>query len=167
MQEKTPLINEDGSIMVIALIILVLLTLLGISATTTSTIEVQIAGNDRICKQNFYLAEGAAMVALQTLEDAAVGDLRPATTTFSWLATSAVNMSDPATMLAYDNLGPDNLGTLPGIDPNARYGVVSQGIAPGSSLDMTAPSQLYEFAVYGLYSGNGQSHIVVGYRRRF
>ena len=160
MQEKTPLINEDGSIMVIALIMLVLLTLLGISATTTSTIEVQIARNDRICKQNFYLAEGAAMVGLQRLEDADVDDLRPATTSFPWLKDSSVDMSDPDVMFPIAQ-------PLSSIDSNARYGAVSHGIAEDSSLVMTETSQLYEYSVYGLYSGNGQSHIVVGYRKRF
>ena len=166
MKEKSLLRNEDGSIMVIALVLLVLLTFLGMSATTTSSIEVQIARNDRIYKQNFYLAEGAAMTALQTLEDAAPANLMPTTTTFSWLTTSAVDMSNPATMITYDDQGPGNLGTL-AIDPNARYGVVSHGIAPGASYLITSPTRLYEYSVYGLYSGNGQSHIVMGYRKRF
>jgi type IV pilus assembly protein PilX len=48
--------NERGSVLVIALIMLVLLTILGISATTTSDIEVQIAGNERNYKRTFYTA---------------------------------------------------------------------------------------------------------------
>ena len=50
--------NEQGSITVIALMILVVLTLLGITITRTSTIDVQIAGNEIRFKQNFYVAEG-------------------------------------------------------------------------------------------------------------
>jgi Tfp pilus assembly protein PilX len=50
--------NEQGSITVIALMILVVLTLLGITITRTSTIDVQIAGNEIYYKQNFYVAEG-------------------------------------------------------------------------------------------------------------
>ena len=50
--------SEQGSITVIALMILVVLTLLGITITRTSTIDVQIAGNEIPFKQNFYVAEG-------------------------------------------------------------------------------------------------------------
>ena len=39
--------GSEGSITVIALLILVVLTILGVSATITSRTEVQIAGNDR------------------------------------------------------------------------------------------------------------------------
>ena len=50
--------NEQGSITVIALMILVVLTLLGITISRTSTIDIQIAGNEIPFKQNFYVAEG-------------------------------------------------------------------------------------------------------------
>ena len=50
--------TEQGSITVIALMILVVLTLLGITITRTSTIDMQIAGNEIPFKQNFYVAEG-------------------------------------------------------------------------------------------------------------
>ncbi len=50
--------SEQGSITVIALMLLVVLTLLGITISRTSTIDVQIAGNEIPFKQNFYVAEG-------------------------------------------------------------------------------------------------------------
>jgi len=50
--------NEQGSVTVIALMILVVLTLLGITITRTSTIDVRIAGNEIFYKQDFYVAEG-------------------------------------------------------------------------------------------------------------
>lgn len=51
--------NEDGSAIVIAVLVLLLVTILGISATNTTTIELQIAGNDKIDKTAFYAAEAA------------------------------------------------------------------------------------------------------------
>lgn len=65
MQEKSLLKNEDGSIIVLAMIMLVLLTLLGISATTTSSIEVQIAANENRALQNLYQAESGNHYALE------------------------------------------------------------------------------------------------------
>ncbi len=50
--------SEQGSITVIALMILVVLTLLGITISRTSTIDVRIAGNEIPYKQKFYVAEG-------------------------------------------------------------------------------------------------------------
>ena len=48
--------NDRGSALVVALLVLVLLTLMGISATTTSTIEVQMAGNEKFHDMAFYLS---------------------------------------------------------------------------------------------------------------
>jgi type IV pilus assembly protein PilX len=49
--------DEQGTILVVALIMLTLLTLIGISASTTSQIEIQISGNDKQHKAIFYAAE--------------------------------------------------------------------------------------------------------------
>jgi hypothetical protein len=51
--------NENGSALLISLLILGLLTLLGIFATNTTNIELQIAGNDKLHKVAFYAAEAA------------------------------------------------------------------------------------------------------------
>jgi hypothetical protein len=59
---------EDGSITVLALIMLALLTLLGIAATMTSSIEVQIAGNDDRHKIALYEADGGTEVGFEVLE---------------------------------------------------------------------------------------------------
>ena len=59
MKEKCLPKNEDGFVLVIALIMMVLLTLLGISASTTTEIEMQIAGNERSHGIAFYAAEAA------------------------------------------------------------------------------------------------------------
>jgi hypothetical protein len=52
-----PLNNERGSMIALAMIILALLTLIGISSTTTSTTEVQIATNNQSYQLEFYLAD--------------------------------------------------------------------------------------------------------------
>jgi len=58
MKEKPIFLNnEKGSVLIVAVIFLMLLTVLGIFATTTSTIELQISGNDKINKMVFYAAD--------------------------------------------------------------------------------------------------------------
>jgi hypothetical protein len=50
--------NEEGSAIVVAFVLLVVLTLLGVFATRTSTIDIQIASNQIPYQQNFYISEG-------------------------------------------------------------------------------------------------------------
>lgn len=66
MNIKILLTNEDGSVLVAALIILVLLTLMGMAATKTSTIEVQIAANESYHRLAFYSAEAALAYMIKT-----------------------------------------------------------------------------------------------------
>ena len=75
------------------------------------------------------------------------------------------DLSDSDDMATEIGLGP--LG-VSNVNANAYYGVVALGIGFGDSLDITAPSQMNEYAIYGFYSGNdGRSHVVVGYKKRF
>ena len=55
---KDILNNEKGNVTVIALMMLVILTLIGISASRTSTTDMQIARNEIPHKQDFYISEG-------------------------------------------------------------------------------------------------------------
>jgi hypothetical protein len=50
--------KDKGSVTVVALIILVVLTLLGVGITKTSSVDIRISGNELSRKQNFYVAEG-------------------------------------------------------------------------------------------------------------
>ncbi|MBW1815443.1 MAG: hypothetical protein JRJ39_17975 [Deltaproteobacteria bacterium] len=65
MRDKTLIRNENGSVIVLAVVMLVLLTFLGISATRTSTIEVQIAANEKRAVQDLYQAEAGDHFALE------------------------------------------------------------------------------------------------------
>lgn len=63
------LTDESGSVLVIALLMLVFLTLLGIASTTTTSIELQIAQNERIYQKHFNAAEAAALHAVQWISE--------------------------------------------------------------------------------------------------
>ena len=65
MKDNTLIRNQEGSVIVLSMVLLVLLTILGISATRTSTIEVQIASNERQAVQNQYQAESGNHYALE------------------------------------------------------------------------------------------------------
>jgi len=59
MKQKFQIENDKGSVTVLAVVLLMLLTLLGMAALSTSSIEVQIAGNELRYKLAFYAAESA------------------------------------------------------------------------------------------------------------
>jgi len=59
MKQKLQIENEKGSVTVLAVVLLMLLTLLGMAALSTSSIETQIAGNEMRSKLAFYAAESA------------------------------------------------------------------------------------------------------------
>lgn len=60
--------NEDGFVLVTAMVMLVILTLLGTFALNTTIFELQISGNDRVAKQTFYKADGGAQAGIELLE---------------------------------------------------------------------------------------------------
>ncbi len=60
--------NQRGSALIVALLMLVVLTLLGISATTTSTVELQISGNDKLYKRSFFAADGGTAAGSELIE---------------------------------------------------------------------------------------------------
>ena len=163
--------NEDGSVLILALLILAFLSIIGVSATTTSTIEVQIAGNDRTFKRNFYKAEAGAMEAAQRLENETdTNVLTNRTPVYLTAFDSTADMTLSSNWDYDDTGGNDNAETAnASIDPNGTtyFSIVDKGIADGSSLSLGS-SNLHEYTIYGLYkSTDGESLVEVGYRKRF
>ena len=71
---KTPsliLKNEQGSTIIIAMMILVFLTIIGISAINTSKFESQIAGNEHRYQIDFYVADSGWREGAMWLESLA------------------------------------------------------------------------------------------------
>jgi hypothetical protein len=59
--------NEKGLVLIIALLILLVLTLIGISAIGTTIFETNISGNERIGTDAFYASEAGIHVGLNQL----------------------------------------------------------------------------------------------------
>jgi hypothetical protein len=159
MRVKSLLRNEDGSVIVLALVMLVLLTIIGMSASSTSTIEVQIAGNAARAKQNLYSAEAAAMESVQLLEEENDFDnLIFPSPVYAWLNDDLGDIPNPSTI---------PFQQVSATTGNPSYAAVFRGVTGATSLGVTSGSQLYTYDVYGIYSGNGVSQVVLGYKKRF
>lgn len=61
--------DEGGFVLVGAMLILLLLMLIGISASNTTTMEIHIAGSDRARKETFSQADGGVRLGIRLVEE--------------------------------------------------------------------------------------------------
>lgn len=62
--------NQSGSALLFAILMLALLTIIGLSASSNTTLELLIAGNDKGHRQAFYYADGANEITKVLIEEA-------------------------------------------------------------------------------------------------
>ena len=166
MEQNARLRNQEGSILVVALVLLVALTLLGLTIGAVSEVEIQIAGNERLYKENLYTAEAAAMQCAQVMEETA--DLDP--NAIAWInAIGTVDLDNIQDDTWWNN-GNSTL-TDAEIDSEGitRYLALEEGVAEGTSLDMTK-TVLRSYAIYGkrydpTNPRRGRSIVRIGYRK--
>ena len=171
--------NEEGSAIVMALIVLAMLTIIGIVSTSDTVFELQIVRNEAIYRRNFYRAESAIVEAAQRLEESNAGDSLPISTSYTWLNNALA--PDLTAMVSWkDDLDPPNWENRSEAsnnmdDPadnrnNTRYAAICNGIAAGNSLSMTGGGNLYAYSIYGLFdstANQGRSLIRMGYYKSF
>ena len=155
--------DEAGSIMLMVLMIIAVLTLVGIIASTNSTTEVRRAGDELVYHQDFYQAEGAAMQAVEELENIDNPKQNPP----EWLEPVIGTIDESNINDFWENTA----GTIPGLsvaDPNnnTRYLVVPEGIFVGSSLNMSR-SRVHTYTVYGRSENKRTAMIRIGYLKAF
>ena len=141
---KKTMDNEEGYILVLSMFLLMILTILGVSATNTSTIEILMAKGARHYQENFYEAEAAAMEGAAMVRDAAID---PAA--FNWLNNSA-DLAVPGDLRDETNYTDAN-SAVSSLSANARYLALNRGVVPGDSLLQGAPSRT-DLRIYGRYN---------------
>jgi len=171
--------NEQGTAIIAALLILLLLTFVAISATDTAINEKAMVRSEAVFEQNFYKAESAAMEGVQKMTNATLPqNLLAALSSNNNLLYSA-DSTEPESDLA--NLDANGDGVIDSkdalikpfdtsdIDPATYRIVIQMPIAPGSSQSLTqANSRLYNYASYGLSLANkGRSIVKIGLKKRF
>jgi len=158
--------NEEGSAIVVAVMILMVVTIIGVSSTNTTTVELQIVRNDGIYKQNLYLAEAAAQEGIQRIWNVSRTD----PFLLERKAPVWLNDIDMSNINNWDNDGADGDDTaeVSSTDADAILAVTDAGIAEGGSLDISSETNAHEFAVFGIGNrNNGRVFIQIGYRERF
>lgn len=61
--------NQSGMALVIALIMIIVLTLIGLASTFTSTFEIKLSGNKRGKTNAFYAADSGVQVVMANIEN--------------------------------------------------------------------------------------------------
>jgi len=170
MKQESQLRNEDGAVLVVALIVLVLVTILGITISSTSEVELQIAGNDMRYKENLYRAEAAAMECAQLMDETGEIDTSIAD---DYIIGFGGDDGDEIISAAvrddefwHEDPDTDNILPQAGGLANTSFVAYYAGIPHGEDLSGT----LREFAIYGRYFDPdrpdlGRSIIRMGYRR--
>jgi Tfp pilus assembly protein PilX len=67
--ERNILREEKGVVLIIALLMMLVLTLIGISSIGTTNFETSISGNERVRMDAFYAAEAGIQVAINQVPD--------------------------------------------------------------------------------------------------
>ena len=177
--------NKDGSVLIVALLMLALLTIIGVSATTTTNIELQIAGNEKFHKIAFYHADSGVYTTpkiISTCIDSGAGitigsgttepDIRYSTGSSSTLFYRQIMGYD-----TYDGGIRDIEFTLGGFDVGvdvwrarvetlagggAEFAAGAEGIGAGSSGGVAI---FYEMDSYGNGPANSVSNVSAVYRK--
>ena len=125
--------NDRGVVLVFALVLMLVLTIIGSSATMTSQIDLKISGNTKVTRTSFYIAEGGIMMAPKVIgriiTDRALPDL------------------DATPMLTYDtsNLLEKIMGYIEADDPGTDTTdiVMNQGTQGDLAIDLTRSKTEY------------------------
>ena len=159
MKWKALLQDRGGSVLVLGMLMLVLLSILGIAVVNTSTIEVQVASNERSYKENLYEAEAGAIEAAQSLQNSDLANVAP-----GWL--QGIGGINEANDMFRDTFWNNTAVPSAGL-PIARLSAAFQGFAPGSSLSVSS-SRIHLYSVYGRSNrNNGNAIVRVQYRKAF
>jgi hypothetical protein len=181
--------NEEGVVIIAAMMVLVLLTIIGIASTNMSNTEIKIASHGLIHQQNFYEAEGATLLAMEAME----GLANPKVADPSWLwqqtdSDSVFTAFEPE-MACERNLwkGYDYDWEGSTVTPDAipeelptevfendrpisdtRYFAAYRGILPGEPLEIGMPKR-YRYAIYGRCapSNRGATTVEIGYIKAY
>lgn len=156
--------NQEGVVLVLCLITLVLLTLIGVSATNTSQLEAEISGNDKTYKEAFYAAE-VSLAAGETVVNSVSSrlDLNEGTTPGRYIKGTQPVWDQ----LVWDDthtavVNPDPLG-LSKMSAPPRYTLEERKFRRNSFVLGPDPSTgTYQFTVRGQGTGTSKAaHVVL------
>jgi hypothetical protein len=178
--------NERGAVLVAAIMMLAVLMIIGLAATSTTTIELQISGNDKAATQIFYEAESAAYEGAGLLKElnfeqggnlaafpfieVSTADRQTDLSSFrsSQEAELDSGIRDPATWIAEGETGENSTS---GALDNTSYRIMALGADETSSLTLNSSlgKIRHKAAIVGRYESTtggrrGNAMVEIGVR---
>lgn len=170
-KKTTILKNEEGAVIIAALLVLVLLTIIGIASTNISNTEVKIAAHGAIHQQNFYRAEGAAIQVMDDMEGKPNPETEdPPLDYMTQTLANSESLLDSGNLYSSDWWRDGSADATPRDSTfnDTKYVVVSGGIVEGESLDMGS-TKIHSYTIYGRSAPpkRGTVTVEVGYLKAF
>jgi hypothetical protein len=132
--------HEEGSIMVVGLLILVILTLIGISATNTSKTEIQIAGNQKFYKIAFHHADSGVYTTPKLISTAFDDGIEQSAAGITYLGSAGTFYREIMGYDAYDS-DKDIRITLAGRNVDVDVNRIGQESLPGSGAEFASGAE--------------------------
>lgn len=163
--KKMQIENQKGSAILISVVVLLTLTVLGLSAIRNTGMELQIAANNKVYQRNLFAADGAVREPIQRiaiLKNANPGQLENLTP--GWLHGHNTDITDTTQW----NDTNSNVTQFVDSTGNTKFAVTDNGIAHGASLSLSDETNLHSFCTYGISKQNNTATVVeIGYLERF
>jgi hypothetical protein len=172
-----PINNEKGAVLVVSLIVMGILTVIGTAITMMSSIELNIARNEKMAKSAFCRAEDGRVIAAMALQSSAWGTEYSDGDNFEGNADIIIKDGDFMTEVLNDSDSPtgspdvemtgtllasadvDRLGTAPLPGAAAEFGSGYEGAGTSSSLQV-----FYQIDSIGYGPAGAVSQVIVEYR---
>ena len=152
--------NENGSAIVMALVVLVVLTIVGLVASRTSIIELLIAGNDVRHKISFYAADGGTETGIELVEQNI--EERSFGTSTVWGATNIVTPNFWTNTQDTDGVAPD-LNIPTDTNRDVRIPNIGGGNVYLKMYISNQGSEGYALPIAAGYDGEGKCAATGGY----
>ena len=155
--------------LIITLMVLAMLTIISFAGTRTSNTEVTIASNEYVHQKNFYNAEGAAIEAVDKLEDLS----EVIVISHNWISTKEDDLHYDKEIFNYWNANIEVGDPNEAVPNTASIGgnttqlmAIHHGILAGDSLDISKPSK-HHFSIYGKSENRGMVMIGMAYAKAY
>ena len=133
--------NEKGTILITMLILMVIVTIIGIIAVNTSTVDIQISGNVKRATMAFEGAEAGVDLSVSVIENTiATGALTPA----GAVPIGVITTLDTANLEAEVMGDSDNNTDTPSASPDIGMSDIAGGVSVNVDID-----RLYAYALAG------------------
>jgi len=154
---KQLLRDERGAVLAIALLIMLALALIGAAAMITSTMELDIARNERLAKESFYMADGGTTLSPILIEEAIEARALPAMGGVTIDPDFLNELLGYPTATDTPNSSPDITTEVNGKDINVDVDRIATQILAGGAAEFAAG---YE----GIGGGGASGGIAIFYR---